>query len=292
MRMVPYYKRLPFYLGGRRRTKTLNEGSIHLQQKSQRACSAFGLTDRGRVRSGNEDSFLCHEDEGIFVVCDGMGGAAAGEIASRLASENAHAALLESGDESDDATRDQSGSTISSADTRFSEEDMRSAVAAANSAVFSRAGSDRRLEGMGTTLVMLALTDNRAMIAHVGDSRCYLLRGGRLQRLTADHSLVEEQVRLGQITRRQAERSALQHVITRAIGTAADVMPDVLATDALPGDIFLLASDGLTKELKEEEVAALLGRSASEQSLAQGLVQAANLAGGRDNITCIVVRVL
>jgi serine/threonine protein phosphatase PrpC len=272
--------------------KTLNKGSIHLQQKSQRACSAFGLTDRGRVRSGNEDSFLCREEEGIFVVCDGMGGAAAGEIASRLASENALAALVESFGESVHDAHQQAGSDNVGGEARFSESDMRSAVAAANSAVFNRAGSDRRLEGMGTTLVMLAVRDHRAMVAHVGDSRCYLLRRGTLQLLTTDHSLVEEQVRLGQITRRQAERSALQHVITRAIGTAADVMPDVLAMDALAGDIFLLTSDGLTKELKEEELAALLGRSASEQSLAQGLVQAANLAGGRDNITCVVVRVL
>jgi serine/threonine protein phosphatase PrpC len=267
--------------------KTLNEGSSRLHQKTQRACSAFGLTHKGRVRSGNEDSYLCSADEGIFVVCDGMGGAAAGEIASRMAAENAHAALAP---EENDAADGVENITVHGPD--YSEDDMRMAVAAANAAVFKRASSDRRLEGMGTTLVMLAFAADRAMVAHVGDSRCYLLRAGMLQRLTADHSLVEEQVRLGQITRKQAERSALQHVITRAIGTAPDVVPDVLATGTLPGDIFLLASDGLTKELKEDEVAALLRRTATEQSLAEGLVQAANLAGGRDNITCIVVRVL
>ena len=266
--------------------KTLNEGSSLLHQKSQRACSAFGLTHKGRVRSGNEDSYLCSTDEGIFVVCDGMGGAAAGEIASRLAADNAHASL----NTEDHDAADGSGHA-GSPTPDYSEDAMRAAVAAANAAVFKRASSDRRLEGMGTTLVMLALAADQAMIAHVGDSRCYRLRGGALQRLTADHSLVEEQVRLGQITRKQAERSALQHVITRAIGTAPEVVPDVLATDALADDIFLLASDGLTKELKEEEVAALLGRRATEQSLAEGLVLAANLAGGRDNITCIVVRV-
>lgn len=269
--------------------KTLNEGSSRLQQKSQRACRASGLTHKGRVRSGNEDSFLCNEHDGIFVVCDGMGGAAAGELASRMASENAYAALLETGLEMDRSRELQPTPAV---EAGYSEDDMRTAVAAANAAVFKRASSDRRLEGMGTTLVMLAFTADRAMIAHVGDSRCYRLRNGSLQRLTADHSLVEEQVRLGQITRKQAERSALQHVITRAIGTAAQVSPDVLTTDAVAGDIFLLASDGLTKELKEDEVAALLSLNATEQSLAASLVQAANMAGGRDNITCIVVRVL
>jgi serine/threonine protein phosphatase PrpC len=269
--------------------KTLNEGSSRLQQKSQRACRAFGLSHKGRVRSGNEDSYLCNEEGGIFVVCDGMGGAAAGEIASRMASENAHASLLEASLQTDQLEDTESTQAI---EPGYSENDMRTAVAAANSAVFERAGRDRRLEGMGTTLVMLTFTAEHALIAHVGDSRCYRLRGGVLQRLTADHSLVEEQVRLGQITRKQAERSALQHVITRAIGTAAEVAPDVLTTDAFPGDIFLLASDGLTKELKDEEVAALLSRKAAEPALAEGLVQAANLAGGRDNITCIVVRVL
>lgn len=255
--------------------KTLNEGSTSLQQKSKRACSAFGLTHKGRVRSGNEDAFSCDAEEGIFVVCDGMGGAAAGEVASRMAADSAHAYLRDA-----------------AVNTEAAEVNLRAAVAAANLAVYQRASGDRRLEGMGTTLVMMTFTPDAALVAHVGDSRCYMLRGGTLQRLTADHSLVEEQVRLGQITRKQAERSALQHVITRAIGTAADVLPDVLRVAAHPGDIFLLASDGLTKELKEEEVAALLGRSVSEQSLAEELVHAANLAGGRDNITCIVVRVL
>ena len=278
--------------------KTLNEGSSGLQQRSKRACSAFGLTHKGRVRSGNEDSYLCNVQDGIFVVCDGMGGAAAGEIASRLASENAYASLLESGPDAGPPRRmeanhaDPGFSEPVYSEPGYSEDDMRTAVAAANSAVFERASSDRRLEGMGTTLVMLTFTADRALIAHVGDSRCYRLRSGALQRLTADHSLVEEQVRLGQITRKQAERSALQHVITRAIGTAAEVAPDVLTTDALSGDIFLLASDGLTKELKEDEVAALLSLKATEQALAEGLIQAANLAGGRDNITCILVRVL
>jgi serine/threonine protein phosphatase PrpC len=250
--------------------ENVSRGQTSLQQKP-RACNAFGITDKGRVRAGNEDAFLCNPDAGIFVVCDGMGGAAAGEVASRLAAENANAALL-AGECSADASSGE-----------FSEECIR---------VFAHASSDRRLEGMGTTLVMLALSATGALVAHVGDSRCYLWRDAALTRLTADHSLVEEQVRLGQITRRQAERSALQHVITRAIGTGPDVMPDVQQIEVRAGDLFLLASDGLTKELGDEQLGEMLGGSPSEQGIAEALIAAANVAGGRDNITCILVRIL
>ncbi len=254
-----------------------------MQQNTQRACRAFGLTDKGRVRTGNEDAFLCNPEAGIFVVCDGMGGAAAGEVASRLAAENANAALL-----SGDCSSDLPGKTQGQID----EACIRQAISAANAAVFSRASSDRRLEGMGTTLVMLALSSTGALIAHVGDSRCYLWRNASLVRLTADHSLVEEQVRLGQITRKQAERSALQHVITRAIGTGAEVVPDVDHVEVHPGDLFLLASDGLTKEIGDAELAELLARTEPEQTIAEALLDAALAAGGRDNITCILVRIL
>jgi serine/threonine protein phosphatase PrpC len=242
-----------------------------LQQKSQRACSAFGITHKGRVRAGNEDAFLCNVEEGVFVVCDGMGGAAAGEVASHLAAESASEVLVHG---------------------EPTEGLMREAVAAANAKVYSRANTDRRLEGMGTTLVMLSIGESDVFIAHVGDSRCYLWRDGELSRLTADHSLVEEQVRLGQLTRRQAERSALQHVITRAIGTTADVVPDVNKIEIQAGDVFMLASDGLTKELSEPDIAVLLSRQLSEQQSAEALLALANAAGGRDNITCILIRIL
>jgi protein phosphatase len=262
--------------------RNVSEGQTILQQKP-RACNAFGITDKGRVRTGNEDAFLCNADAGVFVVCDGMGGAAAGEVASRLAAENANAALL-AGECASDGNGGLPGD--------FSEACVREAVAAANSVVYAKATSDRHLEGMGTTLVMLALSAAGAMVAHVGDSRCYLWRDAALTRLTADHSLVEEQVRLGQITRRQAERSALQHVITRAIGTGPDVMPDIQHIDVHAGDLFLLASDGLTKELGDEQLAEMLGNRPSEQAIAEELIAAANQAGGRDNITCILVRIL
>ncbi len=269
----------------------VGKGQTSLQQNTQWACRAFGLTDKGRVRTGNEDAFLCNPDAGIFVVCDGMGGAAAGEVASRLAAENANAALL-----TGDCAGDQPGTTPG----EINEACIRQAISAANTAVYARASSDRRLEGMGTTLVMLALSSAGALVAHVGDSRCYLWRDSTLTRLTADHSLVEEQVRLGQITRKQAERSALQHVITRAIGTGAEVLPDVDHIEVQSGDLFLLASDGLTKELGDTQLSELLASAPhsasasadSEQAIAETLLDAALAAGGRDNITCILVRII
>jgi protein phosphatase len=241
-----------------------------LTQDSRSHFKAYGLSLTGRVRQSNEDAFFCDTDAGVFVVCDGMGGAAAGEIASHLAAQNTGAALT--------------GGVLS-------EQRMVEAVAAANRVVYQKASSDRKLEGMGTTLVTLALNGQHAWIAHVGDSRCYVWRDARLERLTADHSLVEEQVRLGQITRSQAERSPFQHVITRAIGTTAEAVPDVLKVDLRPGDVYLLVSDGLTRELSDEAIAAALANAKTEQEAAETLVHGANSAGGRDNITCILVHI-
>ena len=245
-----------------------------MTQKAKSRFKAFGLSHVGRVRQSNEDAFLCNSEEGVFVVCDGMGGAAAGEIASHLAADNTAAALV--GGE-------------------LSEARMVEAVAGANRAVFQKASSDRRLEGMGTTLVTLALNGQHGWIAHVGDSRCYLWRSTaeqpKLERLTVDHSLVEEQIRLGQISRTQAERSPFQHVITRAIGTTAEAVPDVKQVDLTSGDVFLLVSDGLTRELSDETIAEMLSNASSEQEAAETLVHSANSAGGRDNITCVLVHI-
>ena len=178
----------------------------------------------------------------------------------------------------------------------LSEARMVEAIASANRAVFQKANSDRKLEGMGTTLVTLALNGQHAWIAHVGDSRCYLWRASasaqpRLERLTTDHSLVEEQIRLGQISRSQAERSPFQHVITRAIGTTAEAIPDVRQVELTSGDVFLLVSDGLTRELTDEAIAAKLSEATSEKDAAEALVHGANAAGGRDNITCVLVHI-
>jgi PPM family protein phosphatase len=233
--------------------------------------TAAGITDRGRIRRANEDFFVMHPEAGAFVVCDGMGGAAAGEIASHLAAEAAAGFLAK-------AKRGPAA--------------IREAVRLANHAVYERAQQDRRLEGMGTTLVALLLSGNIAWLGHVGDSRCYCWRAGTLQRLTQDHSLVEEQIRIGRMTREQARRSPMQNVITRAVGTRADVVADVQELQLQRDDLFLIASDGLTRELNDAAIASILEGAGSDlQTACASLIAAANAAGGRDNITCVLVRV-
>jgi protein phosphatase len=169
---------------------------------------------------------------------------------------------------------------------------IREAVRLANDAVYERARQDRRLEGMGTTLVALSLDENTAWVGHVGDSRCYRWRGGTLERLTQDHSLVEEQIRIGRLSREQARRSPMQNVITRAVGTRAEVVADVQEFQLQRGDLFLIASDGLTRELTDVAIAGVLrGDDGDLQATCANLIAAANDAGGRDNITCVLVRV-
>lgn len=235
---------------------------------------AAAVTDRGRKRPSNEDAFGFSIEDGIYLVCDGMGGAAAGEIASSLAvDEVLH--LLDG--------RGQSGRTPLP-------EVVEQAIVAANEAIFSRAQRNQRLSGMGTTLAALAVEENHAWVFNVGDSRCYRLRQGQLEQVTLDHSLVEEQVRMGRMTPAEAHRSPLKNVITRALGTQCRVTPDVFGLETEPGDIFLLCTDGLTRELTDEAIAALLGSGDALEEQCARLVGAAKKAGGHDNITCLLVR--
>lgn len=235
---------------------------------------AAAVSDRGRKRPSNEDAFGFSVEDGVFVVCDGMGGAAAGEVASSLAVDQVLHLL---------AGRSQNGhSSMPGA--------AEEAVIAANDAIFSRAQQNKRLNGMGTTLVALAVQENHVWVLNVGDSRCYRLRSGRLELLTLDHSLVEEQVRLGRMTRSEALRSPYKNVITRALGTQSRVTPDVFGHEAEPGDLFLLCSDGLTRELPDEVISALLSNELPLEDLCARLVDAAKKAGGHDNITCLLVK--
>jgi PPM family protein phosphatase len=234
---------------------------------------AAGASDQGRTRKSNEDSYGLNlrNEEGRcnFVVCDGMGGAAAGEVASRMAVE----VMLQAMDRK-----------------ALSRETFQHAVDAANSSVHTSAEQDPSRAGMGTTLVAMATRGDHAWVAHVGDSRAYRLRDSSLERLTHDHSLVDEQVRLGQLTQAQAETSPMRNVITRAVGTQDEVDADVIEFAVIPGDLYLLASDGLMREVDDEQIAAILRSSGNlEQTCAQ-LIEAANRAGGRDNITCVLAR--
>ncbi|HLY41813.1 MAG TPA: Stp1/IreP family PP2C-type Ser/Thr phosphatase [Terracidiphilus sp.] len=231
-------------------------------------------SDCGRKRASNEDAFGYSVEDGIYVVCDGMGGAAAGEVASSLAV--------------DQVLRKLSGR---GSNGRMSlPEAATDAITSANDAIFSRAQRNRRLNGMGTTLVALAAEDRHIWVLNIGDSRCYRLRGGHLEQLTADHSLVEEQVRMGRMSPHEAMHSPWKNVITRALGTQPHVTPDVFGLEAEPGDLYLLCSDGLTRELSDPMIEALLCRKAELEELCHGLVDAAKKAGGHDNITCLLVR--
>ena len=236
--------------------------------------AAAAASDRGRKRANNQDAFGFSIEHGVYVVCDGMGGAAGGEVASSIAVDEVLHALTE---------RDRETQVPKLAED---------AVCAANTAVYSRAQRNSNLSGMGTTLVALVVEQSRVWVVNVGDSRCYRLREGQLEQLTLDHSLVEEQVRLGRMTPHEALRSPLRNVITRAVGTQNGVTPDCFQFEAQTGDLFLLCSDGLTREVSDEAIQELLAGDLPLQERANRLVEAANKAGGRDNITCIVVQVI
>lgn len=242
-----------------------------MKTQNARLPEAAARTSTGRVRSSNEDSYGFRADRGIFVVCDGMGGAAGGEVASRITVQK----ILE---------------RITS-DSVDGPEALHDAIAEANHAVLQCAERDPGLYGMGTTLVALLLHPGSALIAHAGDSRCYLFRDGQLTRCTQDHSLVDEQLRMGTMTREEAERSPFRSVITRAVGTQKAVMEEAVEIETRSGDVFLLCTDGLTREVSEDKIAEALRAENDLDTVAARLVDAANEAGGRDNVTCLLVRV-
>ncbi len=237
--------------------------------------TAAAVTDRGRKRPSNEDAFGYSVEQGVYLVCDGMGGAAAGEIASSLAVDEL-LRLLSRRPADDEAA----AMPLLAAE----------AIGAANEAIFSRSQRNEKLSGMGTTLVGLLVEERRVWVVNIGDSRCYRLRNRRLEQITQDHSLVEEQVRMGRMTRSEALRSPLRNVITRALGTQGKVTPDIFELEAEPGDLYLLCSDGLTRDLTDALIESMLSIDLPLDALCARLVNAAKKAGGGDNITCILVR--
>ena len=234
--------------------------------------TAAALTDRGRKRPSNEDAFGYSVEDGVYVVCDGMGGAAAGEVASNIAVDEVLRVFNE-----------RNGSAVLP-------NDAEEAISLANDAIYSRAQRNYKLSGMGTTLVAAVVRNQHIWIMNIGDSRCYRLRGGRLEQITLDHSLVEEQVRMGRMTRAEALRSPLRNMITRALGTQNRVTPDCFDFDATPGDLLLLCSDGLTRELSDALIHSLVSTDVPLEDRCTRLVEAAKKAGGHDNITCILVQ--
>ena len=239
---------------------------------------AFGLTDVGRRRESNEDDFLLEPARGVYAVADGMGGHAAGEIASRLAIDTLREVLV--------ATDGAEARTMDLEDAALS---LREAVVEANRRICDSIRLHEERRGMGTTLVAMVQSGKEAIVGHVGDSRLYLLRGNELMRVTSDHSWVNEQVKLGLMNDDAAQRHPMRNIVTRALGSRQDVVVDLSSVDVEPADVFLLCSDGLNTMLSDEQIQSVLATHRKEPEAAcQRLIQEANRHGGEDNVTVVV----
>jgi serine/threonine protein phosphatase PrpC len=234
-----------------------------------------GRTDVGVVRSGNEDAFLMVPDSGVFIVADGMGGHAAGEVASEMAVQIVGRSL---------------DGIIGRSDPDAAEV-IRKGIVEANSAIFQRTMVEQDKRGMGTTATAMVINGERYMIGQVGDSRAYLFRDGQLLQITKDHSYVQEQVDAGYLTPAQARTHPYSNVITRCVGANSDVAPDVYGGTLHASDVFLLASDGLTGMLEDEDLLTILSSGRSPGELVDRLISEANRRGGLDNVTVILVRI-
>lgn len=244
----------------------------------------YGDSDIGRVRRINEDSFRLIPERQAIVVCDGMGGHAAGEVASQAAVETVEAYLLQSGH----LNRPPSLSPLSHP-LAPEAEDLVWAIRLANRRVFQTAQSQKQTRGMGTTLVAARFVPGHAVICHVGDSRAYLFRDGKLLPITVDHSLVAELLAQNEITAEQARTFPDRNIITRALGTRPVVAVDITVMPVARGDWYLLCSDGLCGAIEDDEMQAIVRRFPGDpEGAIAGLIDAANAAGGHDNITIAI----
>jgi len=246
------------------------------------ALQAAGRTDIGLVRKNNEDNFGFDLDRGIFVVCDGMGGQQAGELASKIGVDSVLEYYRRSGDETSPGEQPFAGVSRRASG-------LGHAIQSANAAIRAAGENNPTVAGMGSTLVAVAVEGGAYSIANVGDSRIYLIRNHHVAQLTEDHSLVMEQVRRGLMTLEEAERSKMQNVIVRAVGTEEIVEPDLADREFGSNDVLLLCSDGLSRYVKEERIAEAAELESLEEACGV-LIDAAKKAGSDDNITCLLVR--
>ena len=244
-----------------------------------------GMTDVGRKREKNEDSFLINEKLGLFVVADGMGGHLGGECASRLAVTTLEE-ILRQVEEDPDATV-MGDQPINLGD--FSDR-LKYGIRVASSRIFEEAMRNPSLRGMGTTSVVLLVQGEKGYVANVGDSRAYLIRAGTIRQITSDHSLVNEQIQAGFISKKDARHHRLKNIITRSVGFQEEVETDVQVHELQPADCILLCSDGLTNLIEDREILRIVGRCTSSRTACERLIEAANKKGGDDNITTIIVR--
>ncbi len=240
--------------------------------------TASGKTDQGLVRANNEDNFYLDEKMGLLVVADGMGGHASGEIASKLAVN---------------VIRDYfqgPQKLIGDPDPAYSDatNKLGCAIRLANQAVYEAAQSSPQLKGMGTTIVSVLLTGNKLSIAHIGDSRAYLIRGGLIDQLTDDHSMVNEQVKRDIITREEATKSAMRNILTKALGISAEMEADLDELTVFDDDIFFLCSDGLNTMISDDDMLEIVSVAGSSVVACDALINAANEKGGKDNVTVVI----
>ncbi len=251
------------------------------------AVQVAGKTDLGCVRTNNEDNFGYDTRYGIFVVCDGMGGAASGEVASKLGVDTV---LNYFRQHAKNGAFPPYGRQFDGVSERANA--LASAVQLANAEIYETAGKNKEHSGMGSTIVGVAVKGNFFSVVNVGDSRIYLVRNKEIRQLTNDHSLVMEQVRRGLITLEEAEHSNIQNIIIRALGSEDTVEPDVDDMMAMPGDILMMASDGLTKHVKDPQILDIILSTPTLERAVDELIEAAKEDGGDDNITCVLVRLV
>lgn len=253
----------------------------------EQALEIVSETDVGMVRSHNEDSVATNASMGLAVIADGMGGHNAGEIASGMATTVIVNEMRNALDQhSSFEIAPQTGQSKA-------QKLLRNCITKANASIYQISQSQPQYSGMGTTLVVALFRDNMMTVAHIGDSRLYRLRGTEFQQITKDHSLVQEQIDLGMITPDEARFSANKNLVMRALGNEATVEPEIHDYDTLPGDIYLLCSDGLSDMISNEEIGMVLRTSAADiKRCARQLVRMANNNGGHDNVSVILIKIL
>jgi len=235
---------------------------------------ANGCSDCGRVREHNEDMFRVDSEDGLFVVADGMGGHASGEIASAMAVEILFKTLV--------------GCEGSKTDS-CNKETLQKAIELANSTIFQDAQVHQERMGMGTTLTLICRNLDQLYLGHVGDSRAYRLRGYELTQLTRDHTWVNMQVHAGLLSQQEAEHAKMRHILVKSLGTQPEIEPDIVSVDVKSNDRFLLCSDGLSDLVEHNDLQNLLAGNGTPAEITRRLIAKANALGGRDNITAIVI---
>jgi len=247
-----------------------------------------GQSDVGRKREHNEDSFTVVPEDSLFVVADGMGGHAAGEVASRIAVTAIADFIASTRKDAEITWPYEYDPNLSVASNR-----LKTAIRLANQKIIDTIAQRRDLEGMGTTLVSILVSEEVACVAHVGDSRTYLLRDGTLSQITGDHSWVNEQVKLGFLTKEDAVRHPFRNVVTRALGSKEDVQVDLIEKPLQAGDTLLLCSDGLNTMVDDDSIRGLIQAAGADlERAARDLIARANERGGEDNVTVVLIRVL